>query len=100
MFERAARPRTSHGWTASSLGFHLGEPRTQVLEEVQRRGIPLECIGDESFQPYCTEGSTPPAGTPVLSMCPKDEHLVSLARSVTRERGYPHATDWEAQYLV
>lgn len=80
------------------VGFHLGEARTRVLEEAQRRGLPLQCFDDETFQPFCTEGSTPPAQKPVLALGFRDERLVSLARSVTREKNYPSHANWEAEY--
>jgi len=89
-----ARPRLDSVF----VGFHLGDRRTAALEEVRRLGLEIGCTDDETFEPFCSPGLDAPAGKPVLALGFRDGRLVSVARSVRREHGVPHAGDWEAQY--
>jgi len=79
-------------------GFHLGVPRDPVLAEARRRGIEVDCISDEMFDPFCTGPLERPAGKPALSFGFRGGRLVSLARSGVREKGTGPFPDWKAHY--
>lgn len=79
-------------------GFHLGEPHDPVLAEARHRGIEVDCISDEMFDPFCTGPLERPAGKPALSFGFRGGRLVSLARSAVREKGTGPFPDWKAHY--